>query len=201
MTSFQQEERLIRLIHHRNKNQHRVAIWWKQFCTLKRVVTQIVVLLQHWNRLEINALYHITHKFIRTHVKKMYYEFNGVITLGQFPTLGVVLIGLLGRIYHQVTKLIELHSEEFRKFERTTNIEKQDYKIQNIGILNDITILNEEVGEMIMEDDIIESKTIPTTGDKEETIKNCNTKEEKKKKKKKTIKSKKHKSAIDSIFG
>ncbi|SMN20683.1 similar to Saccharomyces cerevisiae YLR145W RMP1 Subunit of RNase MRP, which processes pre-rRNA and has a role in cell cycle-regulated degradation of daughter cell-specific mRNAs [Maudiozyma saulgeensis] len=199
MTSLQQEERLIKLIHHRNKNQHRVAVWWRQFCTLKRVVSQITILLQHRNKLPVNALYHVTHKFMRTQVKKMYYEFNGVISLGQFPTLGVVLIGLLGRIHNHVAKLIVLHSEEFSKFKQTNSVKKQDDAINGIHISDDITMFNEEVGEIIIEKDIVDIKAIPLMEIEEEiTKKSTNSK---KKKKKKTSKSKKPKSAIDSIFG
>lgn len=39
---FQQTSKLLELFHHRNKNQHRRAKWWKWVATLKRCVNKLV---------------------------------------------------------------------------------------------------------------------------------------------------------------
>jgi hypothetical protein len=34
--------------HHRNKNQHRIAKWWKSFCILRRNLDKLITELQKW---------------------------------------------------------------------------------------------------------------------------------------------------------
>lgn len=210
LASLQQENRLIMLLFHRNKNQHRVAKWWKQFCTLKRVIRKLLNILQKWHQSRQNELYYILNRFVKVYVKKMYYEFNGVIALGQFPTLGVVLIGHLSRIYHICKELIPLVDKRL--------VEKMSQKQDNILEPKNMTInmeqletlateSNEELGEIITESEINDSKepstaiesTNVTTDNSIQDKPSTNKKGDKPKKKKK--KSKKPKSAIDSIFG
>lgn len=210
LISLQQENRLILLLFHRNKNQHRVAKWWKQFSTLKRVVRKVLNILQNWHESRQNELYYILNKFFKVYAKKMYYEFNGVIALGQFPTLGVVLIGLLSRIYHLCKELILLIDK--RLVEKIA--QKENYSLGQENITTNIEQLkklatesNEELGEVITEAEIHDSKEPSTTIESVDITtdniiqykQSTDKKVDKPKKKKK--KSKKPKSAIDSIFG
>lgn len=210
LISLQQENRLILLLFHRNKNQHRVAKWWKQFSTLKRVVRKVLNILQNWHESRQNELYYILNKFFKVYAKKMYYEFNGVISLGQFPTLGVVLIGLLSRIYHLCKELILLIDK--RLVEKIA--QKENYSLGQENITTNIEQLktlatesNEELGEVITEAEIHDSKEPSTTIESVDITtdniiqykQSTDKKVDKPKKKKK--KSKKPKSAIDSIFG
>ncbi|KAG0660491.1 hypothetical protein C6P45_001576 [Maudiozyma exigua] len=140
----------------------------------------------------------------------MYYEFNGVITLGQFPTLGVVLIGHLSRIHHLFKELLPLIDKQIVD----KNIQKQNDNLeQKIISANDeeletlATENNEELGEIITETEIQDSKE-PSSQLEAVTIKTIdkvqdkrNTKNKVDKIKKKKNKSKRSKSAIDSIFG
>lgn len=193
-----QEQRLISLLYHRNRNQHRVARWWKLFNTLKRVVSQVIRCVQTITPIEINKLYNVIHKFIRCHLKKMYYEFNGVITLGQFPTLGVVLVGHLSRIRYSFNEILVFYKDNFAKFYNNSagsTVQKSPNN-DNTTSYEDSSILSgEEIGEVIREDDIVNLIDMSELERKEDLI------NKDKDKKKKMKKSKKQKSAIDSIFG
>lgn len=207
---LQQENRLIMLLFHRNKNQHRVAKWWKQFSTLKRVIRKVLNILQNWHKSRQNELYYNINKFLKVYVKKMYYEFNGVITLGQFPTLGVVLIGHLSRIHHLFKELLPLIEKQIADKiiqKQNDNLVQKSISVNDEELATLATENNEELGEIITETEIQDSKEFSSalegvnikTNDKVQDKRNTKNKVDKIKKKKK--KSKKSKSAIDSIFG
>ncbi|AAS54331.1 AGL160Wp [Eremothecium gossypii ATCC 10895] len=101
LRSLQQELRVIHILYHRNKNQHRVATWWKQLNSLKRSVSQVVTVTSKPVRTEadLEALAGLLRRFAVRQAPAMYYEFNGVIALGQFVTLGVVLVAALARVW------------------------------------------------------------------------------------------------------
>ncbi|CCD26018.2 Rmp1p NDAI_0G02430 [Naumovozyma dairenensis CBS 421] len=244
-----QEFRILHLLYHRNKNQHRLSIWWKRFNMLKRNCAQVIELIEyHYKQPEYNGkmtssssskskrqkqkiviirLYRLIHSmFSKRYLSKMYYDFNGIIALGQFVTLGVVLVGLLGRIYSIYLELFELNRNNFKHVGciiKDIPINKILVNETNQAIMKSINQeeLGEELGEEIsiddtmhnvrntiieqqLDDNVIEMKI--STGIRiQENITTEHTIEKKKDnkiKKKKNKKSKsKSKSAIDSIFG
>ncbi|CEP61399.1 Rmp1p LALA0_S03e01992g [Lachancea lanzarotensis] len=110
-----QELRYILLIYHRNKNQHKMAIWWRHFNELKRSAGQVLVLIQKdkLKRSEVTRLWSLVVKLRKHQISRMYYSFNGVVGLGQFVTLGVVLIGILAKINALYNDIFENYKSNF----------------------------------------------------------------------------------------
>ncbi|CUM63580.1 uncharacterized protein PRCAT00001159001 [Priceomyces carsonii] len=99
---------ILHLIYHRNRNQHRLLTWWNYLNILHRKLRKVIKLLIDVNRISIDSKIQSKNKEIREVVKylvkknilkKCYYEFNNIITLGQFVNLGLTLIGSLSRIH------------------------------------------------------------------------------------------------------
>lgn len=100
------EHNLLRLLYHRNKNQHHASLWWKDLNALKRNLTKLVALLrQKTNEHKNKEILRIA-RVIKFHiVKDCYRSFNVIIALGQFITMGMVLIGMLARIHGEICKI------------------------------------------------------------------------------------------------
>lgn len=95
LTEFQ----ILHLIYYRSINQHRVAVWWKYLEMLHRHLRKVVV--DPTNQYEIR---YIKQRLLR----KCYYEFNGIIALGQFINLGFTLVGLISRVGDLLDKMEDL---------------------------------------------------------------------------------------------
>lgn len=204
-----QEYRLLHLVYHRNKNQHRVAQWWKRLNMLKRNCGQVVELLQNKNlrnNCELVKLYHLVNGFTKRQISKSYYDFNGVIALGQFVTLGVVLVGLLSRIYVIYKEILDLYATKFESVGCLARSRGQNHqqsseaKQQQEKLLE--SIAQEELGEE-MTQAIVRSPeiAIPSSKAMVEPSEAEFHEEKKKEKRTKKKKTKKTKSAIDGIFG
>ncbi|SCV00735.1 LAME_0G11672g1_1 [Lachancea meyersii CBS 8951] len=190
-----QELRYIQLIYHRNKNQHKVAVWWKHFNELKRSVGQVLVLIQNdkVRKVEVIRLRNLIQKLRKRQISRMYYSFNGVVGLGQFVTLGVVLVGLLAKIKALYDAIYELYEAEFKTFgllEKQTVSDPSHISSEQIGTLN-----GEEIGEEINIDE-------QPTQKPDMAAENFAAVYGSRKKDKKKVKKKKKKgSAMDDIFG
>ncbi|EJS42703.1 rmp1p [Saccharomyces arboricola H-6] len=190
--SLEQEYRLILLLNHRNKNQHRVAVWYGSFNELKRNCGQIVQLLSS-RRLQKKSLkdtewvklYRLLQKALSRQLKRWYWQFNGVIALGQFVTLGCTLVALLANLKALYMKILELNDAEFA---RCGCYIKELPKEKEEPVMNDKeelgVVIDEDIGNTTKENDLV---LLPVQV----------TETSKKKKKKK----RKNKSAIDGIFG
>lgn len=184
-----QEYRILHLVYHRNKNQHRVSKWWREFSILKRNVTQVLELLHKVPKnKDVIRLHSLINRLLKKQLSKIYYSFNGVIKLGQFVTLGVVLVGLLARIYCIYMETMDRYKQKFVilgciKENTTKQDDVTESELQNIA--------GEELGEEVSTEIIgrVTSNTKPS-------VNLLKTKKNKKDKKKR-----KNKSAIDSIFG
>lgn len=88
-TSLRNEVELLCLIYHRNKNQHRLLNWWKYFRLLINNLKRLCMGL-----ITIDAF------MSKRLLIKCYYEFNGIIKLGQFINLGFVLVSILARVHN-----------------------------------------------------------------------------------------------------
>lgn len=140
----------------------------------------------------------------------MYYQFNGVIGLGQFVTLGVVLVGHLARVHSLFKQILESYSNVYRRyFKRKGNISK----VKPRGPSEPTTVVldpnGEDIGEALEISIPHASQTITSESldfaqsskaekFEMETAKPKNEEQKTKKTKKKKSKSK---SAIDDIFG
>lgn len=138
---------------------------------------------------ELACLYHLLNGFTKKQLKKTYQDFNSVIALGQFVTLGVVLVGILARVYAIYGKLLEIYESQFREvgFIRVRN-ERPKETNQFME-----SLIDEELGEAVP------SVTIKAVPLEPATAKTRVSSAEGVRSKKKN--SKKKKSAIDSIFG
>lgn len=125
---FQQlvnEVGILQLINHRNKNQHRLLTWWKYFRLLLSHLKKIILLQDSESSNQQIVINKLFQKLI---ISKCYYEFNGIIALGQFLLLGLTLISSLSKV-HEILQ--------------SYRIQKSGYKTENI------TLVDEELGEEI----------------------------------------------------
>ncbi|QLL31936.1 hypothetical protein HG536_0C01030 [Torulaspora globosa] len=186
---------LLHLVWHRNKNQHRRSVWWKRLNMMKRNCGQVLEILQKPSvekTEEVIRLYKLMNDFNKRQLSKTYHDFNGVIALGQFVTLGVTLIGLLSRVfstYKLVLALFRIRFQDVGCLDRTISIKARKIPV-SLGENQPYPGM-EEIGE-----EIIEAPVQATTRNAvtvTETL--LPSKKVSKKKKKKS------KSVIDSIFG
>lgn len=205
VVQLRQELRIVYLIYHRNKNQHGATVWWKQLNILKRNVAQAVRIIEGLvfrgvcHDKQLLKLHSLLYSILKLQIKKMYYDFNGVISLGQFVTLGVVLIGNLARIYTVYMHIYDTLEEDFRRI----GCIKNNTSSVNPGMSdNEVrealeSIADEEIGEEIGED--LETMAIFKSTDDHSKVLAASGKKDNKYGKKK--KQKKKKSAIDDLFG
>ena len=192
--SLEQEYRLILLLNHRNKNQHRAASWYGSFNEMKRNCGQIIKLLsskrlqaKRLRDVEWVKLHRLLQRALFRQLKKWYWQFNGVIALGQFVTLGCTLVTLLANVRALYMKLWEGNNSEFircgcsmKNFPKAKDKQAMS-SVEELG-----NIIDEDIGDTIRENELVITPmpdSVPENG--------------KKKKKRK----KKNKSAIDGIFG
>lgn len=181
---------LLHLVWHRNKNQHRVSAWWKRFNMMKRNCGQVLEILQKPSiekAGDVISLYKLVNDFNKRQIAKTYRDFNGVIALGQFVTLGVTLIGLLSRVFSTYKLILAFFHARF----------------QEVGCLDRISGKTQEIPASLGEDqpypDMEEIGEEITVIPVEATTYNAESILPSKKVSKK--KKKKSKSVIDSIFG
>ncbi|CEP23762.1 unnamed protein product [Cyberlindnera jadinii] len=168
-TELQHEFSLLRILYHRNKNQHRVTTWWKWLNSLKRTLTKVLCLP---DRLRLQPLV----KKLKLHIiPGCYRAFNNIISLGQFVTLGLVLLGLLARINKCIDGLGVV------------------YETKPVVSKLEIVPTDDDLGQVIETEelDVVAAKVVPI---EHRTQRKGRDKEKKNKKKKK-------RSAIDDIFG
>ncbi|QLQ82344.1 hypothetical protein HG537_0H01050 [Torulaspora globosa] len=174
---------LIHLVWHRNKNQHRGSVWWKRLNMLKRNCGQVLEILQKPSierAGDVVKLYKLVNDFNKRQLSKTYRDFNGVIGLGQFVTLGVTLIGLLSRIYSIYKLVLGFFWTKFRDvgcLDRTISVKAEDVPAEMEEIGEEIIGTSLEATAVTVTESILPGKKVS------------------KKKKKKS------KSVIDSIFG
>lgn len=107
-SSLQQDLDLIQIVHHRNKNQHRGATWYKHVKFLKSSLSRILALQvpadmpkssARANRDSDNLwLQYYTERdaFLRK-CTSIYVSFTRMIGTGQYVALGMILLGILAR--------------------------------------------------------------------------------------------------------
>ncbi|GAO51477.1 hypothetical protein SAICODRAFT_22671 [Saitoella complicata NRRL Y-17804] len=86
---------LLHLLLHRNKNQHRQAHWWRYAVMLRKVLGAL-------QSAEDDAAGEAQKERMRRIVPDAYAAFTGLIAHGQYPKLGMVLLGVLGRTYSSI---------------------------------------------------------------------------------------------------
>ncbi|MCJ1424366.1 hypothetical protein MMC29_002254 [Sticta canariensis] len=94
INKLQETSKLLQLIHHRNKNQHRNAKWWEWLAKLKRSVHKLIQELQasDGGKSHLRAFYM---KDIL--IPKCYVPFTQLVQDKQFSPLGLALVGELAK--------------------------------------------------------------------------------------------------------
>lgn len=99
---------ILHLLYHRNKNQHRTLKWWKYFNIFHRKIRKIVKPLMDIEDSTDETKILVKRKIVLCEIKRLfgqkiftkaYFEYNGILALGQFVTLGLALIGNLSKLY------------------------------------------------------------------------------------------------------
>lgn len=187
---------LLHLLYHRNKNQHRVAVWWRRFSIVHRDIRKLIEhihgsteekkIVQRERRRE-QALDLAAHMIRSGVFTKAYYDFNSVIALGQFIALGMVLVACLSKLHGLVLEMDGLR-ERLRAAKPT--------KTRVVEKTADVA---EEFGEEIV---VAPAAPLKRPLDMDDIFSVRKDKKAKKEKRDKTKKSKpkKKKSAIDDIF-
>ncbi|KAK6203211.1 uncharacterized protein RJT21DRAFT_25465 [Scheffersomyces amazonensis] len=105
--SLTNEFYILHLLYYRSKNQHHQSVWWKYLDIIHRKVRTIIKLAIDIRRIKstskqkqtqkysqiIHLIHHLTKVF-----PKAYYEFNTIISLGQFISLGFTLVALVCKL-------------------------------------------------------------------------------------------------------
>lgn len=187
--ALRSEHSLLKLVQHRNKNQHRVATWWKHLEALIRCITKVMS-----TDLEGKLCQRTVYKLKHHIVPRAYRAFSNIITLGQFVSLGMVLLAMLARINSCIDALgIDLTKKmAITRTEPTT--EGND--------------MGDDLGEVVIPSED-RSLSAPQSNSSRESSKGSIRKDEKEEKKRKSSleeptkkkKKKKSRSAIDDIFG
>ncbi|KAI9835306.1 MAG: hypothetical protein M1819_002450 [Sarea resinae] len=99
--------RILHLFHHRNKNQHRLAKWWKWFSMLWRSLQKLLVEASRANisgkdMVRFQARVGHLHAVL---VPKCYRAFSTLVADNQFSVLGLVLLANLARVNSIVSGL------------------------------------------------------------------------------------------------
>ncbi|SGZ55024.1 CIC11C00000005272 [Sungouiella intermedia] len=117
LAKLESEYGILHLIYCRSKNQHRVAVWWRYFSLVHRKVRTILVkfqtmeitkLLKKRELLRQEAIDTAAYLFKKKVLKKALYEFHGIIALGQFINLGILLVGNVSSIYNILLEMDEV---------------------------------------------------------------------------------------------
>ncbi|KAK6463959.1 hypothetical protein DFJ63DRAFT_56977 [Scheffersomyces coipomensis] len=156
------EYNILHLIYFRSKNQHRQSIWWKYLNILHRQIRNIMKLSVDSLRIKPSKQDKISHKchqidnlvhyLLKKIFRKAYFEFNNIITLGQFISLGFTLVGLLSKLY---TILIDISGQkgdkslDQLKLAMSSTIEKT-LKVTGVSYIGD-----DDLGEEIILEDVL----------------------------------------------
>lgn len=108
LRQLEAEFAVLHQIFFRFHNQHRVAVWWKYLNMVHRKVRNIVSNMQHMEtakqirkkeQLRAEALNTAAFLIRKGLFRKIFYEVNSVIALGQFINLAFVLLGSISAIH------------------------------------------------------------------------------------------------------
>lgn len=197
LTSLRNEYAAVYLIYHRNKNQHRALSWWKYLNMIHRSLRKII--LSHDQKEYKKLRDNINELQKRKILDKAYREFNGIVALGQFVTLGMTLIAVVSRIWNLL--------EPERQVKQLVTQKQPSSSLQDTG--DDLgEIVDDDLGQVVAPPTINSTSNLP---DETPSIPSKHSLDDifgpsKKKKKKldpntkKIKKSKKKKSDIDDIF-
>lgn len=107
IASLEKEYGILHLIYHRSKNQHRQQIWFRYLDIIHRKVRKIIKLAySSANKLKPERILEVIKYLVLGKVfRKAFFEFNGIVALGQYINLGFALLGSVSAIYSILTQV------------------------------------------------------------------------------------------------
>lgn len=135
--TLQLELSLLRVLNHRNKNQHHLQPFFKHLSILKRILS---LLLAH-----IESEY-LLQRLRTIVIPTAWEEFSRVVARGEYVTLGLVLCGCVSRIAFCIGGIVGVEDDE-------PMIEVDDTAMER----------NDELGEVIMRDIFLEDSAASET--------------------------------------
>lgn len=96
---LKQELELVQILHHRNRNQHRSAVWYRHLSFLKSILARLLAITGANSSDEQNRQ---REQFVKR-VPTIYTAFSRIIGTGQYVAIGMVLIGILSRSWKIIT--------------------------------------------------------------------------------------------------
>ena len=133
MESLQLELELLRILHHRNKNQHHLQPFFKHLSILKRTIAHL---------LQNPDSEYLLHKLRNIVIPHAWEEFSRVVARGEFVTLGMVLCASVARIAHCLGGIEGINDIQEQEIEETLNA-MREYELGEVMIREVETIAQE----------------------------------------------------------
>ncbi|KAI9797726.1 MAG: hypothetical protein M1835_006898 [Candelina submexicana] len=109
---LQEVVKLLNLLSHRNRNQHRVSNWWRWFNMLRRSVKKLLRELQSNNEKRSIARLEFMCEIL---TPKCHLAFSTVVADNQFSALGLVLLSSLARVSKLIDGARPVHAAQYPK--------------------------------------------------------------------------------------
>ena len=122
--SLQLELELLRILHHRNKNQHHLQPFFKHLSILKRTIAHL---------LQNPDSEYLLHKLRNIVIPHAWEEFSRVVARGEFVTLGMVLCASVARIAHCLGGIEGINDIQEEEMEETLNA-MREYELGEVII-------------------------------------------------------------------
>jgi len=158
-------QEILHLAHHRNKNQHRLAKWWKFLSQLRRHIAKLITELGNEFPAKTQSLGKERKSdesretvlqrvvFLDEHlIPRCYLAFSGVVADNQYAALGLLLLSSLAR----VRKLVLLLRKE-REIKKRKEIKGHD-ELRGMNM--------EDIGETVERGDNLNQKDDPIKGER-----------------------------------
>ncbi|KAF8859625.1 hypothetical protein BDZ45DRAFT_673166 [Acephala macrosclerotiorum] len=184
-SSLHEINQLLHLIHHRNKNQHRLLKWYKPFSILRRNIAKLhseVEILETAEKFsskggkgekyvkEAREVVEDRVEFLGERVLgSAYLAFSTVVKNLQYAHLGVMLLGMLARIRSVIRPLGKEKPEEdeeedeeevfLKRSEQVMELAREDEDMQDLGEV----VRREELAQDEEQDEEEETQAVPKT--------------------------------------
>ncbi|KAI9697903.1 MAG: hypothetical protein M1836_004255 [Candelina mexicana] len=109
---LQEVVKLLNLLSHRNRNQHRVSSWWRWFSMLRRSIEKLLRELQSNNEKRSIARLEFMCEIL---TPKCHLAFSTVVADNQFSALGLVLLSSLARVNKLIGSARPVHAAQYPK--------------------------------------------------------------------------------------
>lgn len=220
--SLQRLSDLLHLFNHRNKNQHRRSIWWRQFSTFRHQLDSLCADISSLNEVpttnlgrakkktnDARIISNTEKRFIfwrEIMLSKWQHAFSQLIADGRFSVLGLVLLAVLSEVCQIVGITVQLEEMGQREMEKVLEeFGREEWGVDGAGARSlESATPREDQGEVIQRDsgEVLPSlEATESPAPKEKPTSKAGTKRTKEPSTKpRTKKRKKGGDAIDDLF-